>query len=116
MNDEELEYYTVARTLTGEYRCGGSDAIRYTVQRGETSRGIDVGYAGGVDADTKARLERFRKDIASLVATRIAEGAKYVGIDIIIEFLEPRSSNECSGFAFMYDVVESETEPWIEEA
>jgi hypothetical protein len=103
---------TVARNLIGEYRPPGRCHLAYTVQPGDPSRGVEVGYAGGVTQETVEYLRRFQTGVDQLVAQRAGEGVELVGIDITVEFLDGCSGREsCTyGYAFMYDVVESETE------
>jgi hypothetical protein len=107
-----VEQRTVARELSGEYRLADRCHLAYTVQRGDLSRGVEVGYAGGVTPETVEYLRRFTAGVNQLVAQRVGEGVEYVGIDITVEFLDGCSARESRtyGYAFMYDVVEAETE------
>jgi hypothetical protein len=114
MNDAELEFRTMARTVSGQYHFAGRLRMTYVVQPGDPKRGVEVGYDGGVDGETLERLRVFRAGVEQLVTQRASEGCKLVGIDIVVEFLDACPPNECHyGYAFMYDVVESETEPCI---
>jgi hypothetical protein len=113
--DAQMDRRTIARTLSGEYCFEGRHRMAYVVQRGAPSRGVDIGHAGGVDAQTKERLRIFRAGVERLVEQRAAEGYTLIGIDIVVEFLDPCPPEECDyGCPFMYDVVESETEPFVE--
>jgi hypothetical protein len=109
-----MERRTIARTLSGEYCFEGRHRMTYVVQRGEPNFGVEVGHVGGVDAQAIERLRVFRAGVARLVA-RATEGYELIGIDIVVDFLDACPPEECDyGHAFMYDVVESETEPCVE--
>lgn len=103
--------YTLAHELKGEYRLPGRCHLAYHAQPGNLNSGVEVGYAGGVDHELLECLRQFRAGVDQLVAQRAGEGIELFGIDIVIEFLAgcPASASCRFGYAFMYDVVESET-------
>lgn len=111
-----MERRTVSRELAGEHSCPGRCHLAYRVQPGDLRCGVEVGYAGGISPQTVEYLRQFRAGVEELVAQRDGEGVEYVGIDIVIEFLDgcPASESATYGYAFMYEVVESETEPLVE--
>jgi hypothetical protein len=110
-----VQQRTVTRVLTGEYMLPGKCHLAYTVQPGDPVRGVEVGYTGGVNRQTVEFLQRFRAGVDQLVAQRAGEGIELVGIDVTIEFLDmcPASESAKYGYAFVYDMVESETEPVV---
>jgi hypothetical protein len=115
MDDAELEYRTIIQTLSGEYCFARRHRMAYVVQPCDPEHGVDVGYAGGLDAKTLECLQVFQTGVEQLVKQRIGEGTKLVGIDIVVDFLDACAPDECNyGYAFMYDVVDAETEPYQE--
>lgn len=106
-----VERRTVCGEIEGVYQLPGLCHLVYRVQPGDPRCGVEVGYAGGVSPQTVECLRRFRAGVDELVAQRLGEGVEYVGIDIVIEFLDgcPASESATYGYAFMYDVVECET-------